>query len=202
MAQFVTHIQPTLVEASHHHIPHPHLHHHKEHQDYYKDHHEKHEKHHKEGAEGSKDHHGKEKHGTKVQLSKIGHSPQHYPVLPATPSHHHHDEHVDHEHKRDSGQYLDSHGIPHTYQLHFIDSQGIHRDFHGHVEDNYVEKEEVFVRKAVPEDRSPYEKSPIRDEKRPVPPQFIHLHTVHGTTENKHQTVSRYLDFLYGVSYY
>lgn len=57
----------------------------------------------------------------------VGHSTQHYPILPATPSHHHFDEHSEQEHKRDSGQYLDSHGIPHTYQLHFIDSQGIHR---------------------------------------------------------------------------
>lgn len=91
------------------------------------------------------------------------------------------------------------------------------RDYHGHVEDYHEqqqqeyqqqqekeyhqekeqhwekrESEEVFIRKAVPEDRSPFEKSPSRDDKRPVPPQFINLPSVHGT-ENKYQTVSSYV---------
>ncbi|XP_050292765.1 ankyrin-3-like isoform X2 [Anthonomus grandis grandis] len=210
MAQFVTHIQPTLVEAAHHHVPHPHhFHHHEKHDKH--DKHEKHDKHHKDGGgelQTSKEH--KEKHGTKIHLPKLGHaghSPQHYPVLPHTPTHHHHHEqHGSEQEKRDSGQYLDSHGIPHTYQLHFIDSQGIHRDYHGYVEEHmekdfqqekeyyqerqwdkrelHMEMEEVVARKAVPEDRSPFEKSPSRDDKRPTPPQFINLKGV----ENKYQS--------------
>ncbi|KAF7272193.1 hypothetical protein GWI33_015005 [Rhynchophorus ferrugineus] len=196
MAQFVTHIQPTLIEASHHHIPHPH--HHKEH----------HEKYHKESGDhqqGSKDHHAKEKHGSKAHTPKMrdahGHSSsQSFPVLPPTPGHPHHDDRG--EHRPDSGLYLDSHGFPHTYQLHFIDSQGIHRDFHGHVEESlekepsdhehdkeYQHETDSVFEKAVHEDRSPFEKSLSREERRPTPPQFINLPSVHAV-ENKHQTVS------------
>uniref|UniRef100_A0AAR5P4H9 Death domain-containing protein n=1 Tax=Dendroctonus ponderosae TaxID=77166 RepID=A0AAR5P4H9_DENPD len=230
MAQFVTHIQPTLIEASHHHIPHPH--HHKEHHEKHDKHHKEHEKQHKEydkhhkelekykevieHQQCSKDHSLKEKLSSKIYLPVVGHSTQHYPILPATPSHHHFDEHAEQEHKRDSGQYLDSHGIPHTYQLHFIDSQGIHRDFHGHVEDSQerpceqylqdhqekeshyekleynMDTEEVFIRKAVPEDRSPYDKSPFRDDKKPIPPRFINL----NAPENKYQTSDGNTSFL------
>lgn len=87
------------------------------------------------------------------------------------------------------------------------------RDFHGHVEDSqerpceqylqeqqekefhsekleyHINAEEVFIRKAVPEDRSPYDKSPFRDDKKPIPPQFINL----NAPENKYQTVSTFL---------
>lgn len=67
MAQFITHIQPTLVEASHHHVPHPHPHHHKEHHEKHEKHEKPHEKHHKE----SDIPHNKDIHGW-IHLPKIG----------------------------------------------------------------------------------------------------------------------------------
>lgn len=51
MAQFVTHIQPTLVEASHHHVPHHHHHHKALHQQHH--HRESHQDLAKEAAGGS-----------------------------------------------------------------------------------------------------------------------------------------------------
>ncbi|KAJ8951621.1 hypothetical protein NQ318_012291 [Aromia moschata] len=133
MAQFVTHIQPTLVESSHHHIPHPH-----HHKDHHRDHHSK--------EHGSKEHHHaitKSPHrGDHRELpykdGHLGHSKD-FPVLPHTPLEHHHEEETSYDgRKRDSGQYLDSHGMPHTFELHFVDSQGIHRDYHGHgIDDDY-----------------------------------------------------------------
>lgn len=86
MAQFVTHIQPTLIEASHHHIPHPH--HHKEHHEKHDKHHKEHEKQHKEydkhhkefekykevieHQQCSKDHSLKEKLSSKIYLPVVG----------------------------------------------------------------------------------------------------------------------------------
>ncbi|KAK9878029.1 hypothetical protein WA026_020657 [Henosepilachna vigintioctopunctata] len=201
MAQFVTHIQPTLVEASHHHLPH----HHKEHKDHEKHHrdHKDHEKHYKDHHH--KDHHDEKKHGksTKQEFhhrheSSVeslmkdsqmhqGH-PREFPVLPHPYQESHHHEHT-HEHqkekKRDSGSYVDSHGNQHTFQLHFVDSQGIRRDYHGHAIDDthlkeHLEKEKHFKEKSVPME----EKSPLKSmAERPVPPNFIDLHPLHA--ENK-----------------
>ncbi|XP_057661824.1 uncharacterized protein LOC130897163 isoform X11 [Diorhabda carinulata] len=201
MAQFVTHIQPTLVESSHHHVPH--VHHHKEH------HKEHHKDHHHHGKEHGKDH-GKDK---EHHLSKSPHKSEHhsheyylsshhreFPVLPQVPGDHHHEDHHHHinggnkrdseyyEHsnssgssKRDSGHYLDSHGISHEFELHFIDSQGIHRDFHGHGidEDHHIMEKDKHHKRS--------DKSPYREEgSRPTPPQFINIQPVH--LENKLQS--------------
>lgn len=72
----------------------------------------------------------------------------------------------------------------------------IYRDYHGYAEDeehveekpqekrdSRTEKEDIVImRKAVHEDRSPFDK----EENRPTPPQFIDLHQV----ENKSHVVS------------
>ncbi|KAJ8964250.1 hypothetical protein NQ314_005026 [Rhamnusium bicolor] len=190
MAQFVTHIQPTLMEASHHHIPHPH-----HHKDHHKDHHGKEQY-------GSKEHHGMivksphkvdHPHDIHYKDLHIGHS-RDYPVLPHTPIEHHQDvEGHRSDHKRDSGHYVDSHGVPHSFELHFIDSQGIYRDYHGHgieaddyYKDQHIEKEKHH--KGRKEDKSPFKE----DSTRPIPPQFIDLNPVH--VENKH--VSKLFLFL------
>lgn len=114
MAQFVTHIQPTLVETSHHHVPH---HHHKEH--------------HKEKGL----HHHRESHQDLAKEAAAG------------------------------GSYLDSHGLAHAFQLKFVDSQGIRRDYHGHGVD----------------------RSPLGEQQqgstRPVPPKYIDVQPVYP--ENK-----------------
>ncbi|KAJ8919665.1 hypothetical protein NQ315_006193 [Exocentrus adspersus] len=186
MAQFVTHIQPTLVESSHHHPPHGH--HHKDHhhaKDHHHYHHQSdkthfvikspnrlerpHELHYKESH--SEVHHHKETH--------LSHS-RDYPVLPHTPTpaeHHHQDVEVYHgEHKRNSGHYTDSHGVLHPYDIHFVDSQGIYRDYQGHgVNEEDGEKERRRKSKSL-------EKSPMEGG-RPTPPQFIDIQPVHG--ENK-----------------
>lgn len=144
MAQFVTHIQPTLMEASHHHAPH----HHKEHKDQKpKDHHKDTISHHKMHQEDL------ESHLKDVQKHQ-GH-PREFPVLPKEHHSTHHEEFSklhpkpsdlghyskghhngqlkeSRSHSEDSGLYIDSHGIPHPYQLHFIDAQGIYRDSEGH----------------------------------------------------------------------
>ncbi|XP_017786044.1 PREDICTED: histidine-rich glycoprotein-like, partial [Nicrophorus vespilloides] len=160
MAQFVTHIQPTLVESSHHHAPghpshlgHPPAHHH------HKDHH-------------GKDHHHKEH-------SEPAHSRE-FPVLPAQHSLHMVDHHEQGSQKHDTqngnkrqsqdkerGHYLDSHGVSHEYQMRFIDSQGIHRDQHGHAidDDKYQRKEELARRE------------------KPTPPRYIDIQPVYP--ENK-----------------
>ncbi|XP_074034962.1 uncharacterized protein isoform X11 [Leptinotarsa decemlineata] len=170
MAQFVTHIQPTLMESSHHHIPH--THHHKDH---HKDHHH------------GKDSHGKEKEHLVPTKSphKMDHPPpdhhimtghhREFPVLPYSPKDHDHHE-ADHHHiegggKRDSGQYVDSHGVPHTFDMHFIDSQGIYRDYHGHGvdDDSHGDKRKT----------TPFREGFVR----PTPPQSIDIQPVHF--ENK-----------------
>lgn len=164
MAQFVTHIQPTLVEASHHHVPH----HHKDVQ--HKDHH-------------PKEHHSKEHHAKESHHSKSDHHKEH------SSYHHHHREHTEHYAKayirdfpvlpfvhhestesakahpdsKDGGVYVDSHGLPHAYQMHFIDSQGIYRDYHGHGVDDEEKRKDV------------HDKSPGGDVIRPTPPKHIEL---------------------------
>lgn len=182
MAQFVTHIQPTLIEASHHHIPH--TPHHKDHHG--KDHHGK--DHH--GKE--KDHHGKERdhygpsksphRGTpthSLHEYHPGHPPLPYPCLPPTPEHHHHM----HEpgSKRNSGHY-ESHGIPHPSELHYIDSHGVHRIYHAiDDEHDHGEKDKHHHHK---KKDSRDEKMPIKEDgTRPTPPQFINITPVH--LENK-----------------
>nr|XP_015834181.1 PREDICTED: ankyrin-3 isoform X12 [Tribolium castaneum] len=159
MAQFVTHIQPTLVEASHHHVPHQH--HHKELHHHHKEYHETIDHHHKEHKD-HKDH--KDSHHHHKDSSH--HHLRDFPVLPHPhvehSPHNGHDD-VDHKSKRDSGQYLDSHGVSHTFQLHFVDSQGIYRDYHGHA----IDKDS--------EGRHKKEKSPFKDEAKAIPPQYIDL---------------------------
>lgn len=185
MAQFVTHIQPTLIEASHHHIPHaPH----------HKDHHCK--EHHLKDHHG-KDHHGKEKeqHGKdkdhhlpsksphkgtpthSLHEYHPGHSPLPYPCLPPTPEYHHMHESSS---KRNSGHY-ESHGIPHPSELHYIDSQGVHRTYHT-IEDEYDLEDR---------DKQHHRKKETNEEKmiakeeggRPTPPQYINIQPMH--LENK-----------------
>ncbi|VEN35053.1 unnamed protein product, partial [Callosobruchus maculatus] len=183
MAQFVTHIQPTLIESSQHHTPH---HHHKDHhgkEHYSKDHHGK--DHH------GKDHHGKEHHhGTSKSHKGDHHSHEHhpgprdFPFLPPTPAEHHrHEQDYHHDYKRDSsGHYVDSHGVPHAFEMHFIDSQGIRRDYHGDaIEKGHHEMEKSDKEKSKRKDQ----KSPFKEELggRPTPPQFIDVHPVH--LENK-----------------
>lgn len=188
MAQFVTHIQPTLVEASHHHIPHSY--HHKEH---HKDHHGK--EHHAKEHHG-KDHHHAREHGSekghmviksphKMERSHdihykdlhMGHSRE-YPVLPHSPMDHHHDGDACHgEHKRDS------HGVLlYSCDIHFMDSQGIYRDYQGHgIEMDDHHKDHSTEKEKQHKSRSA-EKSPL-DGGRPTPPKFIDIQPIHG--ENK-----------------
>lgn len=172
MAQFVTHIQPTLMEASHHHVPH----HHKE---LHKDHHPK--EHPKEHSHGKSEHHHKEHKETATFHSKE-HSDHHhskyhrgfrdFPILPYLT--HHDSVKVQEKETKEGGSYQDSHGLLHQYQMHFIDSQGICRDYHGHG----IDGEDFRV------DKSP---CVIEDASRPVPPNYIELQPVYG--ENK--SVSR-----------
>lgn len=170
MAQFVTHIQPTLMEASQHHSP---MHHHK---DSYKDHHPK-DYHHMDAGR-HKEHKELESHYKDVQLHQ-GH-PREFPVLPGQHSfhlydhhhHHHHDgkSHHGHDYKekfQEKGQYADSFGSSHENQLHFIDSHAYHRDYHGHsVDDGYEKGKDHRTGKT-----------------KPVPPKHIELNPVYA--ENK-----------------
>lgn len=109
MAQFVTHIQPTLMEASQHHSP---MHHHKE---VYKDHHPK--EHHYMDAGRHKEHKELESHYKDVQMHQ-GH-PREFPVLPNQHSfhvpeyHHHHHYHHDGKSYHDKGQYEDYFSFSH-----------------------------------------------------------------------------------------
>jgi hypothetical protein len=187
MAQFVTHIQPTLVEASHHHLPH----HHKD--SHIKDHHlfhvkEPHPHHHEINVNHHKDHHKESHH--KETHHKESHHAREFPVLPhphmEQSSHNGHEAHdADYKTKRDSGQYMDSHGVSHTFQLRFVDSQGIHRDCHGHGINREVEKERHQKQRDHHEDKSPYKS--VEEGAKPVPPQFIDLH---GPSDNKNVSLS------------
>ncbi|KAF5279399.1 hypothetical protein FQA39_LY05509 [Lamprigera yunnana] len=198
MAQFVTHIQPTLMEASHHHA----LHYHKDgHKDlskgkghltsFHKPHHEDVESHHLKDAQKhqghprdfpalSKDHH--EDHAKAQSKQEHGHhSKSHHSELKEARSQ-----------SEDSGLYVDSHGIPHSYQLHFIDAQGIHRDAEGHgLEANDSKTGHKEHRKTSadihPKDFDNKSQQTHHREKetttRPTPPQHISLHSIH--MENK-----------------
>lgn len=185
MAQFVTHIQPTLMEASHHHVPHPH--HHKEASKEHtsKDHRPKEHHHPKEHT--TKDH-GKDHHHHKDSLDlfhvkALRHSSPPFPVLP----HGHHDSHHDlnarmvelQVDQKESGLYLDSHGLPHSYHMKFIDSQGIYRDYHGHGIDGVEYRNEELLEK----ERKNQEMKIAVEEAKAVPPKYIELNPVH--TENK-----------------
>lgn len=128
MAQFVTHIQPTLVEASHHHIPHQHHHHNKG----------LHQHHHRES------HHDLVKEAASNKAASGG---------------------------AGGGSYMDSHGVSHAYQLKFVDSQGVRRDYHGY---------EMM-------DKSPMGEDQLQQQGRPVPPKYIDVQPVYP--ENK--TVSK-----------
>lgn len=161
MAQFVTHIQPTLVEASHHHVPHHH-----------KDHHPK--EHSKEHSHGKSEHHHKESATYHSKEHPDHHHAKHhsrardFPILPSLA--HHDSVKVQEKETREGGFYQDSHGLLHEYQMRFIDSQGICRDYHGHG----IDGEDFRI------DKSP---CVIEDASRPVPPSYIELQPVYP--ENK-----------------
>lgn len=123
MAQFVTHIQPTLVEASHHHVPHQHHHHNK----------------------GLHQHHHRESHHDLAKEATVN----------------------------KSGSYLDSHGQSHAYQLKFVDSQGVHRDYHGY---------EMMDKSPMVEDQQQQQQQQ-QQQGRPVPPKYIDVQPVYP--ENK-----------------
>ncbi|XP_044749011.1 ankyrin-2-like isoform X2 [Coccinella septempunctata] len=185
MAQFVTHIQPTLVEASHHHLPH-HYKEHKDHDKHHKDYHAKDHSDDKKHGKTKQDHHHRHESNAEAIMKDTqmhqGH-PRDFPVLPhGHPDVHHHEHNPDHqkERKRDSGSYVDSHGNQHTFQLHFVDSQGIHRDYHGHaIDENPTDERKHKEKRASVEDKSPLRST----SERPTPPKFIDLHSVHS--ENK-----------------
>lgn len=213
MAQFVTHIQPTLIEASHHHAP---MHHHKEvhypkelHHKEHKDH--KDHKYHDESGRSHKDHKDLESHYKDLQMHQ-GH-PRDFPVLPHhqpltykdfAESHAHYEEGKSDGHKRNSGHYVDSHGVSHEFQLHFIDSQGIYRDYHGHaieIEGHHHKEHDHFGEKY---NRERLEKQKAHEEKhkeKPIPPQFIDLH---GTPqlENKKVSFNININIACVISYY
>lgn len=105
MAQFVTHIQPTLMEASQHHMP---MHHHK---DSYKDHHPKDTHHHMDPGR-YKEHKELESHYKDVQMHQ-GH-PREFPVLPSQHSLHLHDYH--HHHHHEGRSHHDRHDIKERMQ--------------------------------------------------------------------------------------
>lgn len=169
MAQFVTHIQPTLMEASHHHSP---MHYHK---DIHKDHHLK-DHHHMELSKHKehKEHKDLESHYKDMQAHQ-GH-PRDFPVLPSQHPHEHHHHHhgsSDHRHAQsehvpstEKGQYMDAYGKQHEYQMHFIDSQGIYRDYQGHGVDEMSKDDE----RSAPKTKA-------------VPPQYIDLQPLYN--ENK-----------------
>ncbi|KAJ8982140.1 hypothetical protein NQ317_011286 [Molorchus minor] len=180
MAQFVTHIQPTLMESSHHHNPAQHHHHHlfKElHRDHHKEHHGKdhHSKEHLGKEQAGKEHY-KSPHKDSHHIGHLGHSRE-FPVMPHTPAEHHHEvETPQNDSKRSSRQYIDSHGVPHEFELSFLDSQGIHRDFQGHGINDEEFRKDVQMEKE--------ETSPFRESTRPTPPQSIDIRPIH--MENKH----------------
>ncbi|XP_065160957.1 ankyrin-2-like isoform X4 [Atheta coriaria] len=177
MAQFVTHIQPTLVEASHHHTP-GHSHgHHKELHHPPKEHHSKGDKDHRDHGDGH--HHGGGGHGRDFPVLPSHHSlhfTEHHDAGKHDSQHAHnghgthsggsHSTHKRHSQDKGRGHYLDSHGISHEYQMHFIDAQGIHRDQHGHgiIEPSFEET--------------------IPSKSKPQPPKYIDIQPVY--TENKH----------------
>lgn len=196
MAQFVTHIQPTLVESSHHHIPgfYGHGRHPKEggHQK------ESHEKDHKDGhhekGHGEKAHykdshhrdcHQKDCHQKDCHIrnekekrsggGKDSHQEKEQPKLPKESPPRLSKESL----KESEHYYKDSHGQKHLYDIHFVDSQGICRESevrrHGETDVN---------------GKSVHSKSEHEISK-PVPPQFIDIHPVHS--ENK--TVSTFALF-------
>lgn len=189
MAQFVTHIQPTLVESSHHHIPgfYTHGRHPKEggHQ---KESHEKdHEKSHGEKAHykdshhrdcHQKDCHQKDCHIRNEKEKRSGggkdsHQEKEQPKLPKESPPRLSKESL----KESEHYYKDSHGQKHLYDIHFVDSQGICR------ESEVRRHGETDVNGKSVHSKSEYEIS------KPVPPQFIDIHPVHS--ENK--TVSTFL---------
>lgn len=80
------------------------------------------------------------------------------------------------------GQYLDSHGLPHAYQMRFIDSQGIYRDFHGHGIDGIEYRNEELLEKER-KNKEFNEKRISGDESKLIPPKYIELNPVYP--ENK-----------------
>lgn len=116
------------------------------------------------------------------------HHAREFPVLPHPHVDHPHHEgagfdQMDGESKEDSGQYLDSHGLSHTFQMHFVDSQGIYRDYHGHGIP-VVDGKEVHKHRR-DDDKSPY--GGHEEGGKPIPPQFIDLHGGHH--DNRHVSV-------------
>lgn len=190
MAQFVTHIQPTLMESLQHHPPHYyHHHHHKEEhhkeghhkecttkdchsKDCHKDHHK--DAHHKECTVKDchqKECHKKNGHHDKDSLKSMKSPPFSDESLKDSYSQ---------SRKGSTGHfYTDSHGFKHEYDARFVDQQGICRSAEVRSHDASKIKDDQDREN---EARSLQSKSDVEITK-PVPPQFIDIQPVHG--ENK-----------------
>lgn len=211
MAQFVTHIQPTLVEASHHHPPH------------YYQHHKDHHGHHKEGHH--KDAFHKDCTVKDCHLKECGHKDPHH--KDGHHKEHHKDSHKEcnvkdcrskdcHPHKKDKDKdvhhekqrikspplseeslkdyhsarkgsyekhfYKDSHGFKHEYDIHFVDEQGIYREAEVRCHYGENQKEEQRLKEGYGSLHQIQSKSE-QEFNKPIPPQFIDIQPVH--TENK-----------------
>ncbi|GLV46667.1 hypothetical protein CBL_11490 [Carabus blaptoides fortunei] len=93
----------------------------------------------------------------------------------------------DSEQHKEAHYYKDSHGYRHEYDIHFVDSQGIHRDAEVHHKDEHGRKDANG--KSV-SSRSDQETSATT--MKPIPPQYIDIQPVH--MENK--PVSEYDLFI------
>lgn len=195
MAQFVTHIQPTLVEASHHHPPHYYHHHHKDchqkdckHHDHHKEEHQHKDGHHKEctikdchSKDCQKDHHKDAYHKEctvkDCHLKECGHHKKDHHDKESLKSPPLSDGSYPQSRKGSQGHfYIDSHGVKHEYDIHFVDEQGIYRqsEVRSHPENDENQKESEI--------KSLHSKSEHEIIK-PTPPQFIDIQPVH--VENK-----------------
>lgn len=217
MAQFVTHIQPTLMEASHHHPPHYYQHHKDHHKEcHIKDclhtdcRHKPHE-HHKEGHH--KDAHHKEC-TVKDCHSKECHKEHHKDTSHKECSKEYQKDKKNGEKKssemkssemkspplsddslkeynqsrKGSHSYKDSHGIKHEYELHFVDQQGIYRE--SEVPSHFEDNKDEKSYESHPQSLH----SRSEHEIKPIPPQFIDIQPVHS--ENKGVSLFFKLFFL------
>lgn len=202
MAQFVTHIQPTLMEAQHHHPPHYYHHHHKE--CHSKDCHNKDCKHkdhdhhkdviHKEcttkGCQSKdchKEHHRDSYHKEcnvkdcrqKECHKKNGHHDKESLKSPPLSEDSLKDSYAQIRKGSQGHFYIDSHGNKHEYDIHFVDQQGIFRESEVRSHDSKKLKEEYQKEN---EARSLLSKSE-HEIMKPIPPQFIDIQPAH--VENK-----------------
>ncbi|GJQ83736.1 hypothetical protein Trydic_g20612 [Trypoxylus dichotomus] len=151
MAQFVTHIQPTLMEASQHHSP---MHHHKE------THHPK--EHHHTDAGRHKEHKELEGYYKDVQMHQ-GH-PREFPVLPSQHALHMHDHH--HHHYYDGKSYY-GHDFKERFQE--KDSHAFHRDCQGHsIDEGYDKGREHRISKTKPVPPKHIDLNPVYTENKQV----------------------------------